>query len=143
MSKVQAANYGQNIILQSNNVIRFTGYSAGGSGSRHETVNNAFTDNNWQHLAITIEGNKSGDDIDFYINGSQVSHSTGTYSSTTLTQDQNSDSSNSSLFIGAYQFGSTTNNFFDGDIGYFKCFKKQLSSSEILAEYNATKATFE
>ena len=142
MSKIQASSYGQNILLQSSNVIRFTGYSSGGYGSRHETATSAFTDNAWQHLAITIEGNSSGDDIDFFINGSQVGHSTGTYSSATLTQNQASDTSNSNLFLGAYQFGSSPNHFFDGDIGYFKCFKKQLSSAEILTEYNATKGTY-
>ena len=142
MSKIQNSPYGQNILLQSSNVIRFTGYSSGGNGSRHETATSAFTDNAWQHLAITIEGNSSGDDIDFFINGSQVGHSTGTYSSATLTQDQASDTSNANLFLGAYQFGSSPNHFFDGDIGYYKCFKKQLSSAEILTEYNATKGTY-
>ena len=142
MSKIQNSPYGQNILLQSSNVIRFTGYSSGGNGSRHETATSAFTDNAWQHLAITIEGNSSGDDIDFFINGSQVGHSTGTYSSATLIQDQASDTSNANLFLGAYQFGSSPNHFFDGDIGYYKCFKKQLSSAEILTEYNATKGTY-
>ena len=80
----------------------------------------------WNHVTITVG---SSLDFELYLNGS--SDATGTVSGTMKTDT-------ATVKIGSYNGGIA----YAGKIAMVKFYAKELSASEVTANYNATKATF-
>jgi hypothetical protein len=93
------------------------------------TTSTSLTTTPYYHLAFVYVKETSAV---IYLNGS--SDGTDTYTGSNPFA-QNSDQ----IRIGRYQTNTTSH---DGEIGQVKIFDKALSASEVLAEFNATKATY-
>jgi hypothetical protein len=88
-------------------------------------------DNTWKNVVFTF----SSGDISIYINGiSDTITKIGTEVITTL------HNSNANLLIGAIAEG--TSNFINGSIAQTSIYNRALSSSEVLQNFNATRARF-
>ena len=97
-------------------------------------MNGSLTQNSWQYLVATYAGTKGVSSVKFYVNGSEVTGTTGTNtgSATTITHTQD------------FQIGSraTTNGFYDGEVADVHYYDVELASSVVLSNYNATKSKF-
>tara|TARA_R110002020_G_scaffold205276_2_gene409839 strand:- start:165 stop:872 length:708 start_codon:yes stop_codon:yes gene_type:complete len=92
----------------------------------------AITDTNWHYGVVTYDGSSVTAGIKIYLDGLDNTGSvTGTLSSTTVNSIP--------LQIGARNNG----NCFDGNIASTHIYNRELSSSEVLHNYNALKSRFE
>ncbi|MGI5825810.1 MAG: LamG-like jellyroll fold domain-containing protein [Patescibacteria group bacterium] len=80
----------------------------------------------WYHVVFTRE---DSDTWKFYINGKQGKEFT--------ESKGNLSSSNLPLYIGVHHYATTYNTFFKGTIDSTRIYSRALSTSEILANYNA------
>jgi len=91
------------------------------------THNGGYNDGNWHHVCGVIDGTNRI----LYIDGSQKNSSTGGIQSV---------SSNTAIAtIGAFSAGNTS---FNGNISNARFYRKSLTSSEVLQNYNAQKSRF-
>lgn len=92
------------------------------------------TRNTWQYLVVTYNGVKSTSGTKFYLNGSEVSGTTGTNTGTSQTINHNIH----------FQIGSrqTVNAFYDGEVADVHYYDVEISASDVLTNYNATKSKF-
>jgi hypothetical protein len=81
---------------------------------------------NWNHICVLI--NTSTNNIQIYGNGNQLSTTTVTSMSTSITD------------IGRYVIANL--NFLKGNLASYKIYNRSLSSTEILQNFNATRARF-
>jgi hypothetical protein len=107
-------------------LIYFYAYNSGGSGATTALQTSSTLNATWNHIIVTVD---DALDYEIYLNGS--SEATDTSLSNRLI---NSDT----VKIGSYS-GS---NAYAGKVAMLKFHAKELSSSEVTANYNATKATF-
>jgi hypothetical protein len=91
----------------------------------------AYNDNNWHHAFIT-HGDPSTGTRKIYIDGYEVASGTMPQHSYTF--------SNIDLWVGGWTGGGSYT--FNGSIAQLQLYSKQLSSSEILQNYNALKNRF-
>jgi hypothetical protein len=98
------------------------------------SMNAKLTQNSWQYLMVTYNGVKGTSGTKFYLNGSEVTGTTGSSvgSSTTISHSQD------------FQIGSrqTVNAFYDGEVADVHYYNSEISSSTVLSNYNATKSKF-
>jgi len=97
-------------------------------------MNGSLTQNSWQYLVATYAGTKGVSSVKFYVNGSEVTGTTGT----------NTGSATSIPHTQDFQIGSraTTNGFYDGEVADVHYYDVELASSVVLSNYNATKSKF-
>lgn len=97
------------------------------------TAGGALTQNAWQYLTVTYNGVKGVSGTKFYINGSEVTSTTGT-----------NVGSSSNIIHNDFQIGSRqgVNSFYDGEVGDVHYHNVVQSASEILSYYNSTKALY-
>ena len=115
------------------NWILFIGDGSSTQNASSNVVATGISDNTWTHIAFTCDG--INDTVKYYKNGS--------LSSTIFDGTANligSHSGAGTMKLG--RFGGLSSFFTDMDFGQFKIFNKTLSASEVLAEYNANKATY-
>jgi hypothetical protein len=111
-----------------NNYVRF-GFN--GSNGQHDVNNPSYTDikaNTWVNYCGTWDGSSN---LKLYRNSTLIdsdSSATGTLTS-----------NNSNLMIGDR---TAADGYFGGDIGIVQIYTKELTSSEVLQNYNATKTRF-
>ena len=107
-------------------LIYFYAYNSAGSGATTALQTSSTLNATWNHIIVTVD---DALDYEIYLNGS--SEATDTSLSNRLI---NSDT----VKIGSYSGG----NAYAGKVAMLKFHAKELSSSEVTANYNATKATF-
>ena len=97
-------------------------------GQQDKYATYTFSINTWYHVVAVYS--KSLETVSFYINGSLTN--TETYSNPPTT-------SNTSIKLGAW---NGTSRFFNGKIGLIRIYSKTLSSTEVLSNYNESRARF-
>lgn len=97
------------------------------------TVNNTYNDNNWHHIVGTYDGSGTASGMNIIIDtvNDTTSVSTGDISGG-ITNTQK-------LCIGSRNGNA---NYLPGTFGLFRIYAKELSSAEILQNYNAVKSRF-
>ena len=132
ISNIGSNLHGYQLAVNGTNVNLFV-YAGSDPPKAQISATSSVTVDTYEHYAFTVESDSSGAAVKLYINGSLAG-------STTLTDAYTG--SNTNLHIGKYPFAAS-GRYFEGRIGLAKVFQKELSASEVLAEYNATKTTFE
>jgi len=97
------------------------------------TVNNTYRGNNWHHIVGTYDGSGTASGMNIIID---------TVNDTTAVSTGNISggiTSTSNLCIGSRNGNA---NYLPGTFGLFRIYAKELSSAEILQNYNATKSRF-
>ena len=93
-----------------------------------------FSTNTWYHIVITFDPSLTSNQMKIYRNGSLAAQRTGTSSISSSTWVR------ALLLIGAYQTnGSEPQHLY---LGQFRKYKSPLVAQEVLANYNADKATY-
>ena len=97
------------------------------------TVNNTYNDNNWHHIVGTYDGSGTASGMNIIIDtvNDTTTASTGDISG--------GITSTSNLCIGSRNGDA---NYLPGTFGVFRIYAKELSSAEILQNYNAVKSRF-
>ena len=118
LSKKSAATNGYQIVLQTNNLVRFEFYS--GSNRREAITTTAFPDAKWHNIAFTYTGST----LSIYIDGvfeKSVSSMTGPITTST------------GIFSigGQYLSKTSINNLFKGDIDELRMWDRVLTPTEI------------
>lgn len=106
--------------------IYFYAYNSGGSGATTALETSSTLNSTWNHIIVTVD---DALDYEIYLNGS--SEATDTSLSNRLI---NSDTVKIGSYSGSFAYA--------GKVAMLKFHAKELSSSEVTANYNATKATF-
>ena len=109
-------------------------YDESASAFPYRRMNSNFTENIWQHIAVTYDGRGSTDAMNgvlLYVNGSVTSSDTIGNESGYVAMENLSDS----VYI-----GSTTASFAKGKIDDVRIYSQELSASEVLKNYNAGKS---
>lgn len=97
------------------------------------TVNNTYSGNNWHHIVCTYDGSGTASGMNIIID---------TVNDTTVvsTGDISGGITNTQKLCIGSRNGVT--NYLPGTFGVFRIYAKELSSAEILQNYNATKSRF-
>lgn len=95
-----------------------------------ESVNSVITTNTWYHVTV-VKVNNATQGATFYVNGSAVSN----VGTAAYTISNNSDEKRIAIGTGSAQY-------FPGYIAQTFVYNRALSASEVLQNYNATKARF-
>jgi len=102
-------------------------YDASNGGSLSRVGNTTILENVWSHVAMTYNGNGSGNGIKIYLNGSLNNGSTGGGGSYTAMNNTNEP-----LLIGKFSGGTLA----DGLIDETAIFNTELSASDVTSIYN-------
>ena len=98
-----------------------------------------YADNNWHNVTITSVYGGSNHTQNMYVDG-QLHVGPDTQADSGVNND-------GAIFIGALwpssNIGGTVRNQWTGDMGFFSVYRKELSASEVLQNYNALKGRFE
>lgn len=99
------------------------------------SMNGSLTQNEWQYLVVTYSGSKAVSSVKFYVNGSEVTGTTGTNTggSTTIAHTGNK-----------YTIGSrdNLNSFYGGQIADCHVYDSALNSTTIASNYTKTRGKF-
>ena len=127
--------YGQIIRLGSNGKMQLYQYSTGGGNAltNNPLESTTLTANTWSHVVLTMQGNASGNNVKYYLNGSLSG-------STTLSSAAPNANSNMQLRMG-YRNDGGIQNPYNGVLDQVRIFNKELSSSEVTTLYNETSST--
>ena len=120
---------GRGILSYNTSTSKYTWHQNGSDGNARST-NSTFNTGVWRNLTIVRELGIGNWIINFYIDGVLESSSTTT----------RSPGSNSGSAVG--RFGGFGGHYFNGDISNVQVYNRDLSSSEIQQNYNATKGRF-
>ena len=103
-----------------------------GSSAIHSNIisgNNAYTANEWSHVAVTLAGNTTGSAVKLYVNGTLQA-------TQNLTGNRITDAA-ANLYLGILGSGYTTQYEFTGDIGTTRIYNVALTASEVGQNYRA------
>jgi len=117
-----------------NGEVEFLMYDQTNNGSIGRYYSTALSTDTWYNITGTYDGGSSESGIKIYLNGVQVDD-TDTTSGTYVAMDDFS----SALNIGAM---TGPDRFFHGNIAMTHMYSKELTSTEVLQNYNATKGRF-
>lgn len=122
----------RNIISSTSNVLWNNGatLSAGVGGSYSLVTSASFPTGVWKHVVQTFDDTTNT--MRLYINGVQVSQNL------SVTQSYVSEIER----VGAHYSGSSPVSFWDGKIAQVRIYSEALSATDVLANYDNTKATF-
>jgi hypothetical protein len=122
----------RNILSSESNVFWNNGSTlSGGVGDAYSLVTSAnFPTAVWRHVVLTFDDDNNT--MRLYINGTQVSENTG------VTQSYVSEIER----IGAHFFGGNPVSFWDGKIAEVRVYSEALADTDVLANYDNTKARY-
>jgi hypothetical protein len=122
----------RNILSSANNVFWNNGSTlSGGVGGQFTLVTSAsFPALAWRHVVLTFDD--AANTMTLYINGAQVSQNTG------VTQSYISEIER----IGSHFFGGNPVSFWDGKIAQVRVYEAALTPTQVLQNFNATRATY-
>jgi hypothetical protein len=118
-----------NFWLTSSRAISFQAGNGTDGGDDHTPID-TITYNTWQHLAYVFD--KTNQRIIMFLNGVPTIMSTDTITVANI-------NTNAQAYIGGYAGGSFTMN---AQLGYLKTFNTLLDATQVLADYNASRARF-
>ena len=105
-------------------------YITVGNGNPYSITSTTVNDGNWHHIVATY----TNPIIRIYFDGSHIGG---------IDNAPNNDLPARTLHIGAMLIDGVLDRFFNGDIGEVRVYDKALSPTEIIQNYNATKARYE
>jgi hypothetical protein len=122
----------RNILSSASNVFWNNGsILSGGVGGEFSLVTSTnFPTAVWRHVVLTFDDDNNT--MRLYINGTQVSENTG------VTQSYVSEIER----IGAHFFGGNPVSFWDGKIAEVRVYSEALADTDVLANYDNTKARY-
>ena len=124
-----SATQGRGALVYFSGSNKYTWWQNGGDGSMKST-SATYSVGEWRNVTVTRSGGTGNWVINFYINGNLDSSQTTT----------SNPGTNQATAIG--RFGSYDGNHFSGNISNVKVYKRSLSSSEVLQNFNALKSRF-
>jgi hypothetical protein len=130
--KASVVTGSRNILSSASNVFWISaGTLYGGVDNSYQLVSSSsFPVDVWTHVVLTF--NDTTNTMTMYINGSQVAQNT------SVTQSYIGEN----LRIGSHFFGGSPVSFWNGNISQVRVYNIELSSTEVLQNYNATKNVF-
>ena len=110
-------------------------YTSGGSVAANFTETVFTTYGIWYHIVLTVEGDSTGDNVKLYVNGEQKG------TTRTLSGARNT-STTIDLYFGQLE-GFSNQYEWNGKLAQARIYQSELSSSEVKANYDATKGLYE
>lgn len=128
-------NRGWGFNIRDNGEISFLLINTSGGNNQIRVDSDAVitSNNTWYHIVITYDGSSDESGVNIYVNGGLINFTVifNNLSSTTI--------GSTNLQISG---SDGTNSVFDGNISNIKIYNKELSSTEVLENYNALKPRF-
>jgi len=127
-----AGDGSRNILSSADNVLFLSGstLNAGVGGGYTLVSESSFPTGAWRHVVQTFDD--STNTMRLYINGVEVDENTSVSQSYTSQTER----------IGAHFFGGNPVSFWNGKIAQVRVYSEALTESQVVANYDATKATY-
>jgi len=129
------SGHGWYIFSDGSNKLTYLIGPSGGSIFIRKTTNQTFNTGTWYYTFVTYNGSKDESGFKMYINGLEAPSVVNSNNYTTGTVENNFD-----LVIGCSSEAS--DGFFNGQISSAKIYNRELSASEVLQNFNATKKRY-
>jgi hypothetical protein len=135
-----SSKFGVKFILHTSNRVGVCFHRHDGSTSRSPLLASSSYPapvNQWSHIAVTYDGSgtPTSSNQKVYFNGALISNASSAYS---LTYMNDADT----MRIAGRARSDQATWFFDGNMGFFRVYDRDLNATEVLQNYNAIKGRF-